>query len=228
MSNILTYKRNQIERAIGRIAGRFEPSGEASLDVRNDVKRLLDIDRNPRAAQLDWSHPHHAFHDGPPPGRGAEIGYTRYNAFALLVGWRLLHGGLPQSTVVRFLREVRQELETQHDDILTLNPADLRPELTAAERERLAIDGFLVQEVGHMRFLVLQGAQNGEPIVPPDPHGEGRTGNVCSDARTLLERMRAASHLGDAATVLELVNPARQLALLLERIPVRKRGPTPR
>jgi hypothetical protein len=228
MSSGPTYKRNQIERAVGLIAGRREPSGEAALEIRNDLKRLLDIDRNPRAARLDWSHPHHAFYDGPPPGRGAEIGYSRYHAFALLAGWRLLQGGLPQSTVVKFLREVRRELEPAHEAILALDPARLRPELAAAERERRLADGVIVHEAGRMRFLVLEGALKGEPIHVPTRDDGGGTGNVCADAATLLERMRASSHLGRALTVLEIVNPALQLAVLLERVPVRKRGPAAR
>jgi hypothetical protein len=221
-----TYKRNQIEQAIAAVAGRRDAAGNAPLELRNDLKRLLDIDRNPRAKQLDWDHPHFAFYDELSPGRGAEIAYSPYHAFALLIGQRLMESGLPQSTAVKFLREVRRELETAFNSIIATDPADLRPELTVLERQRLTADGVLVQEAGQMQFLVVEGALKGTPIHMPSSDDWDRTGNVCSSAKTLLERLVYCSHVRRAATVLELVNAAHQLVYWLERSLVRKRGPS--
>lgn len=221
-----TYKRNQIEQAIAAITGCRDAAGNAPLDLRNDLKRLLDIDRNPRAKQLDWAHPHFAFYDDPSPGRGAEVAYSPYHAFALLIGRRLMESGLPQSTVVKFLREVRRELEVAFNSILSADPADLRPELTARERQNRVADGVLIQEAGQMQFLVVEGALKGTPIHMPSTDDWDRTGNVCSNAKILLQRLVYCSHVGHAATVLELVNAAHQLVYWLERALLRKRGPS--
>lgn len=221
-----TYKRNQIEQALTIIARYHDVSGKAALTLPSDLKRLLDIDRNPRAKQLDWDHPHFAFYDDPSPGRGAEVAYSPYHAFALLIGWRLMESGLPQSTVVKFLREVRSDLEKAFTNITSFTPFDLRPKLKPPIRESRVASGALIQDIRQMQFLVVQGALKGAPIHMPTEDDEKRTGNICSDAETLLERMVYYSHIGHAATVIELVNAAHQLMYWLERTLVRKRGPS--
>lgn len=104
------YKRNQIEEAIVRLDGRDAGT------LRTRLKRLLDTDR-----RLEGDTDSHeaesaqfAFFDEAPPGSGAEIQYTDYEAFALFVGLRFLSVGFPQATVVKLLRGGRRQLEQNY------------------------------------------------------------------------------------------------------------------
>jgi hypothetical protein len=81
-----TYKRDQVERAIGIVLYRRNTTGALLPVVKADLKRLIDIDRKPKAVRPDWQHDRHAFFDGPPPGRGRGIAYTAYHYFGSLAG----------------------------------------------------------------------------------------------------------------------------------------------
>lgn len=119
---MLQYKRNQIEEAISRTFG--EQSAKPSSTLRIRLKRLLDMDRslvhNPKSP--DPNKANYAFYSGDSPGKGVEIWFSAYEAFALLTSLRLLQHGWPQSFAVAVLRRVRPELEKQHARILKQDP----------------------------------------------------------------------------------------------------------
>jgi hypothetical protein len=116
------YKRNQIEEAISRSFE--EQSAKPSSTLRIRMKRLLDMDRslvhNPKSPDLNEAN--YAFYSGDSPGKGVEIRFSEYEAFALLTSLRLLQHGWPQSFAVAVLRRVRPELEKQHARILKQDP----------------------------------------------------------------------------------------------------------
>ena len=122
------FKRNQVEEAIALVLkpGSTRPSSE----MRIKLKRLLETDRglgrNKRSA--DPERAHFAFHSTVGPGRGVENWFSEYEAFALLIGLRLMRLGWPQGLAVAVLRRVKPALETHHARILKQAPADLSDE----------------------------------------------------------------------------------------------------
>src|SRR5262245_13349341 len=118
----MTYKRNQIEEAIGRI---FQPGAqELSLDLRTRIKRLVEVDRNlgrnPRSRDPVLST--FAFFSQEAPGTGADVQFSEYEAFALLNALRIMHHGWPQSFAVSALRRLRTDLEREHSRVVRLDP----------------------------------------------------------------------------------------------------------
>jgi hypothetical protein len=126
------FKRNQVEEAIALVLkpGSTRPSSE----MRIKLKRLLETDRglgrNKRSA--DPERAHFAFHSTDGPGRGVENWFSEYEAFALLIGLRLMRLGWPQGLAVAVLRRVKPALETHHARILKQAPADLSDEQRSA------------------------------------------------------------------------------------------------
>jgi hypothetical protein len=113
------YKRNQVEEAISDL---LEPASlRPTQDLRTKLKRLLETDRAlpPPEGLNDVKY---AFFTGDPPGRGVEIQFSTYEAFALLNGVRLMGHGWPQSLAVSVMRDVRPELEEQYKRILAHDP----------------------------------------------------------------------------------------------------------
>src|SRR5271163_1365368 len=113
---MLEYKRNQVEEAIARL---LEPkSPKPTQGVRTRVKRLLEADRALRASDGGAF----AFFSTQPPGRGVEIWFSSYEAFALLTGLRLMAHGWPQGQAVSVMRSVRPALEEEHRRTLRQDP----------------------------------------------------------------------------------------------------------
>ena len=232
----VTYQRSQVEQAIARVEGLVGRDGAVPAALRSNVKRLLDIDRRPRARKLDSTPERFAFHDGGEgPGHGTEVAYKPYHAFALLVGTRLLKGGMPQSRTVMLLRELRDALEREFEDLAAtplMQYPDDRPGIADGRhppsspegRAQLARDGFLLHEPENMTFLVAQAGPDAEALLVPGPdRKELVTGNVC-DFAELKDRLRFFSHAGQVATVVELTNAVHKLADALTRTQVRRRG----
>ena len=119
------YKRNQVEEAISRTLG--EKSVLPSQELRTRLKRLLDTDRaltsNARDTGLEVTN--YAFYSSDSPGKGAEVSFSDYEAFALQTGLRVLGHGWPQSFAVNAIRHVRSQLESEHSRILKQDPRKL-------------------------------------------------------------------------------------------------------
>ena len=119
------FKRNQVEEAISLV---FAETGlKPGSDLQTRLKRLLNLDRTmgrqPRAS--DPAKSHYAFYSDEAPGKGAEVLFSDYEAFALLMGLRLLEGQWPQSFVVATMRRVRADLEREHQRILQFDEVAL-------------------------------------------------------------------------------------------------------
>lgn len=119
------YKRNQVEEAISRISG--EKSAQPSPALRTQLKRLLDTDRNStrEARENGAKVVNHAFYSSDAPGKGSEVHFSEYEAFALETGLRLLDHRWPQGFVVNALRHIRRDFERHHSRILKQDPAML-------------------------------------------------------------------------------------------------------
>jgi hypothetical protein len=119
------YKRNQIEEAISRTNGELRP--EPSKELRIRLKRLLELDRelkrNTRSA--DPAKANYAFYSADAPGKGVEVLFSEYEAFALMLGLILLEHEWPQRFVLATMRRIRPDLEQEHHRILRLNPESL-------------------------------------------------------------------------------------------------------
>ncbi len=123
------FTRGQIEWAIAQATGRTEGlSDEPRQDLKMKVKRLLDLDRkrgDRRGESLAESFGASPFLRAGLPGKGFAISYTRFDAFALLLGLHLLDANVPQMAVIRLLRRIRPELQREHERILRLSPQAL-------------------------------------------------------------------------------------------------------
>src|SRR5262249_52657130 len=105
--SMLTYKRNQVEAAISRL---LRPgSKEPTLELRVRLKRLLETDRaHGRVARsTDPTRANYAFYSADAPGSGGDVWFSGYEAFALLIGIRLMGHGWPQGSAVSVMRLVR-------------------------------------------------------------------------------------------------------------------------
>jgi predicted DNA-binding transcriptional regulator YafY len=122
---MLEYKRNQVEEAISHL---LEPtSPQPTQGLRTKVKRLLEADRALHASA--GANGNFAFFRAEPPGRGVEIWFSAYEAFALLTGLRLMAHGWPQGQAVSVMRSVRSALEDEHRRILQHDPNRPRGDL---------------------------------------------------------------------------------------------------
>lgn len=136
------YKRNQVEAAIGALVegSRDGPSEE----LRIKIKRLLDADRT---FDLDKvvarrSKGRYAFYGAEPPGRGVEVWFSAYEAFAVLMGLQLMQHGWSQTFAVTVLRDVRSDLEEEHSKILRLDPKRLFDQQAIARKARAGDPAF--------------------------------------------------------------------------------------
>ncbi len=120
-----TFKRNQIEEAIAALSD--EGTKKPSSALRTRIKRLLDTDRNlgRKVRSKNPEENQYAFYTEDAPGKGVEILFSEYEAFALHLGLRLLGHGWPQAFVVSVLRRERADLEAQHQRILKQDPKEL-------------------------------------------------------------------------------------------------------
>jgi hypothetical protein len=102
------FKRNQAEEAIASVLN--PGSRELNSEMRSRFKRLLEIDRahGRNTRSNDPEKANFAFHSADRPGRGYENRFSRFEAFALLLGLRLMGLGLPQGAVIALLRRVRK------------------------------------------------------------------------------------------------------------------------
>jgi hypothetical protein len=206
----MIYKRNQVEEAIARLMGQPQPSQE----LRTRLKRLLDSDRDSvrkLRSEGKKSAPF-AFYSDEQQGKGVEVGFAEYGAFALLTSLRLLQHGWPQGFAVKILQDVKEVLEKEHARILRQDSSKLfDPEKIRnnARPGELAIDNT------DAVFLLIfsKGGINDEP-----------SGTVCRGSKKVFALINDA---GAAPwTFHELVTSAHRLRGQLAEIPPRKRGRT--
>jgi len=107
---MVKFKGNQLQKAIFSTLG---AEGDRATEIKFRLKRLLAADRGlgRLAKSPNEADRHYAFFEGNPPGTGADLMFTHYEVFALLAATMLLEHGLPQSVVVKLMRQVRKDLE---------------------------------------------------------------------------------------------------------------------
>ncbi|MGX9393847.1 hypothetical protein ACWX0K_13325 [Nitrobacteraceae bacterium UC4446_H13] len=204
------YKRNQMEEAIACIIG--NDPGAIPAELRTRTKRLLDADRAQGCTKRsdDPERSNYAFYTGAAPGRGVEVNFTGYEAFALQTGARMLDHGWPQGFVVSTLRRVRPDLEAAHRRIL-------RTEARSPSVIREQYSGSLVPTRSGPEFL----------LIVSDP-SSGQSNSAKAYARLFRDQEAALrfqlERPGRSCTWLELVAPAVALHLQLQQIEPRKRG----
>jgi hypothetical protein len=121
---MIGFKANQVQQSIFRTLG---ADHERADEVRFRLQRLRAADRNlgrqPRSSSK--ADRVYAFYGDDPPGTGVDILFTSYEAFALLAAIMLLEHGLPQTSVVKLMRQIRGELQVAHAQTLEKDPSEL-------------------------------------------------------------------------------------------------------
>jgi len=206
------FKRNQIEEAIAHV---FEPGlAKPSSEMRTRVKRLLETDRglgrNKRSADPESAN--FAFYSMDAPGRGVENWFSGYEAFALLIGLRLMRLDWPQGLAVAVLRRVKPELKKHHARILTQDPAVLSDE----QRRQRAKPGDLDVDNPDPVFLAINSTDR------KDRSGSNPAA-ICRGQNELMRFIKAQG-VGQTCTVLELGNSVHALSSVLSKTTPRKRG----
>jgi len=206
------YKRNQVEEAISHLFG--EQAAKSSSGLRTRIKRLLDTDRSlPRnIRRSNRPEPaNYAFYSTDSPGKGGEVSFSSYEAFAIMIGLQMLNHNWPQKFVVETLRRLRRELEEQHKEILRLDPAE------RFDEERIRLDaqpGTLVVNTASPIFLLIWSDQRSANYPAPSA---GIYNNHDAFAVTIAKA-------GRSSTWLELTRLAHALSAQLSASLPRKRG----
>jgi hypothetical protein len=205
------YKRNQFEEAISRLFG--EKSAKPSSELQTRIKRLLDLDRslprNSRSKRPELAN--YAFYSSEAPGKGVEVFFSEYEAFAIMIGLQMLNHNWPQKFAVETLRRFRRELEGQHKKILRLD----REELFDEEQIRLhAQPGSLAVNTASPMFLLIWSDQR----LANDP---APSAGVFNQQDAFAE---TTAKVGRSSTWLELTRPAHSLSAQLSASLPRKRG----
>lgn len=207
----MKYKRNQIEEAISRLFG--EKSAKPSPGLQTRVKRLLDLDRSlPLNTDSSGSGiSEYAFYSSEPPGKGIEVFFSIYEAFALMIGLQMLNHSWPQKFVVDTLRRLRRDLQRQHKKIVGLNPETLFDEEKIANRAKA---GSLAVNSGSPLFLLIWSDQR----QASDPAPTAGVFNEEGAFKVVKEKV------GRSCTWLEITRPAQLLSVQLSTSLPRKRG----
>jgi len=209
---MLLYKRNQVEEAIALILGHHQNVSAAELRTR--IKRVLDADRAAGCAKRsdDPERSNYAFYSDESPGKGVEVNFTGYEAFALQIAMRMLDHGWPQGFVVSTLRRFRQELEKAYRRILRYEG---RTDFSVMPDQG---PGSLVQMHSRREFF----------LIVSDSQTEPRSASSKPYARLFRDQEAAfqfqLERPGRSCTWLELVTPAVALHRQLQQIAPRKRG----
>jgi hypothetical protein len=219
------FTRGQVEWAIAQATDRTQgPGGEPRHDLKMKLKRLLDLDRKKGIdAAKPWAEfRRFAFFEGGLPGKGLAISYTPYDAFALLLGLRLLGSNVPQMAVIRLLRRIRLELAREHERILRLPPERLAQSKHGLERK--IEEGLLVRDPQKMVFLILPAGAGADLFYRRSQDDSLELANIARSPAELLGFVAHLTLVSPPVLVFELVNAAHQLASWLESAPVIRRG----
>jgi len=206
------FKRNQVEEAIALV---LEPgSAKPRSEMRTRLKRLLETDRGLGRSKrsTDPERANFAFNSMDEPGRGIENWFSGYEAFALLIGLRLMRLDWPQGLAVAVLRRVKPELKKHHARILTQDPAVLSDE----QRRQRAKPGDLDVDNPDPVFLAINSTDR------KDRSGSNPAA-ICRGQNELMRFIKAQG-VGQTCTVLELGNSVHALSSALAKTTPRKRG----
>ena len=168
-------------------------------------KRLLDTDRNlgRNARSTNPEKTTYAFYSRDASGSGVEVWFQEYEAFALLIGLRLLEHGFPQQRAVLALRTGRPLLEQEHARIMKLDPKVLFDQEAIA---RAAQPGQLAVSSTAPVFLVISSEREPRSKVPG-----ARPLKLLTVCRGEVEMMRALKANRGPSTIFEITGAAHQL-----------------
>jgi hypothetical protein len=211
----MIYKRNQIEEAISRVFG--EKSANPSSGLRTRVKRLLDLDRSlPRSSKSKRPElANYAFYSGDSPGKGAEVLFSSYEAFAIMIGLQMLNHNWPQMFAVETLRRHRHELEGRHKEVLSRDANKLFDERKL--RASAQAGSPAVRSTSPMFFLIWSDDRYSRDSGPVAPSAK-----IFNDEAAALKFTR--EKVGRSTTWLELTDLAHALSSELSKTLPRKRG----
>lgn len=219
------YKRSQVEWAIGQVTGARQGGGdEPKHELRVRIKRLLDVDRqhtvDPEDSQPEFKR--YAFFEGSLPGRGTEIAFTSFDAFALLIATALLEAGITQSRIIRFMRTARRELAAEHKRILQTRTAN-DPKAGRTRTDRDGGDDPIAARAQAMVSLVLPAI--GDAFYKRSAKGASlQIANICRSPEEMAEVVYLATRHGRPAVVFDLKSNAIELQRQLKAAPAIKRG----
>ncbi len=194
-------------------------SSKPSSELRTRIKRLLEADRSlpPGEEAADSKSAATAFFSEASPGKGREIWFSAYEAFALSVGIYLMRHGWPQSFVVKVLRRVRSKLEFAHSTTLALDPKWLFDQEEIRRNARAGDMAFNNQDPFLLSIVSAQGAAGGDQDTPI----------ACSVDRGAEGAWRFAHEhrgAGGVWTSLDVVGPAHEVAAALALTKPQHRG----
>jgi hypothetical protein len=191
------YKFSQVVFAICRTS-----AGElAERSVHFRLKRLLALDRSELRRKLRF-----AFFDKKPQGKGVDILFSAYEAFALFLANSMLEARFPQLTVLRLLRQARSQLSEAYERCL-----ELPERFEATTEDDPWISGY--------PMLVVVGARNpsfGLRDVSPFA--------VCMTDIKRREFTKEYDKPGVGFSFFPLARPANLLTKYLTEAPVQRRG----
>ncbi|WP_027524842.1 hypothetical protein [Bradyrhizobium sp. Ec3.3] len=209
------YKRNQVAEAISRVFD--EQSAEPSPALRTRIKRLLDTDRgqgrNLRSSDPEISN--YAFYSDDSGGKGADVLFSDYEAFALMLGLQMLNHNWPQLFAVKMLRQYRKELEARHARILRVDPKVL---FDPEQMKREARPGAPAYPSTSRVFLLICSDNR----YAKDPEAVAALAKIFDDETTAVAFTREKA--GRSTTWLELGGSAHLLANALSRTQPKQRG----
>jgi hypothetical protein len=214
-SPMSSYRLGQVEDAIFRSLG---AENARAREVKYRLKRLLAADRGlgrPSRSESELER-RFAFFPDAPPGRGVDIMFSHYAAFALLAAVILLEHGLPQKTVVTLMRRVRQQLESAHAQCLKKDPKILFDEERLRQQARPGMIAFSATEPVVLIAAGLRDAVGNDQ--------ERIAAAVCQSPEELGVFARQHGGLGRGYSIVEFTSWIHDFAKNLSRAPARKRG----
>jgi hypothetical protein len=211
----MSFKRNQIEEAIAHI---FVPNcQEPPSELRTRIKRLLELDRS--LGRDLWSkdkeHANFGFFSEKPPGTGADISFSEYDAFALLNGLRIMEHGWPQSVAVSIMRRIRRDLEKEHARTLRQDPVRLFDREAIRANARPGDIAF--NNVDPVLIALVSGAQRA-----PDQAEAAPFAAVCRGMKKVGAFSRSVG--ASSISLLEVVTLAHKLHRELRKTGPKRRG----
>ena len=200
------FKRNQVEEAIYAIKRGL------TQEILNRIKRLLDTDRNlgRNRRSRDAARTLFAFFSDEGSGRGVEVWFHEYEAFALLLAVNLLGHGFPQQTCVEILRRLRLPLEVEHGRILRQPFRPFDPKAPG----QLAVD------TADPVYVVVTNATGSSD------KGKSETA-ICNGDKGLMQHMKSVG-VGMTFTIIEIAAAAHSFHKALLETQPSQRGRPPR
>jgi hypothetical protein len=212
---MLEYKRNQVEEAISRL---LEPNSlKPTQGLQTKLKRLLEADRALQASAGAADGGAFAFFSAAPPGRGVEIWFSSYEAFALLTGLRLMAHGWPQGQAVSVMRNVRSALEAEHRRILLQDPNWLFDQDAIRKSAMPGDHAFNNQDPVLLTIVSGSPDRSGQQGAPPGC-------KICRGPAAAQAFFQEVSAMSGAFTMFELTTSAHRLAWELAKTEPRSRG----